>query len=125
MATTIKAVPAAGYVRMSDDKQETSLKQQRQEIHRYAEKEGYQVVRWYTDEGISGDDTERRIQFKRMIGDASIGEFEAILCWDQDRFGRFDLLEAGKWISPLRDAGVHLATVTQGRIDCGPTWPAG
>jgi site-specific DNA recombinase len=117
MPTTQKAIPAAGYVRMSSDKQETSPEQQRQEIERYAKREGYRVLRWYTDEGISGDDTERRIQFKRMIGDASTGEFEVILCWDQDRFGRFDLLEAGKWISPLREVGVRLETVTQGRID--------
>ena len=42
---------------------------------------------------------------------------EAVLCWDQDRFGRFDPLEAGYWIKPLRDAGIRLETVAQGRID--------
>ena len=40
-----------------------------------------------------------------------------ILCWDQDRFGRFDILEAGKWIAPFRDSGVRLETVAQGEID--------
>lgn len=53
-----------------------------------------------------------------MIRDAEeCGDFKAILCWDQDRFGRFDSIEAGEWISPLRRAGVELVTVCQGRID--------
>lgn len=52
-----------------------------------------------------------------MIAGGTTGEFDAILCWDQDRFGRFDMIEAGRWIHPLREAGVHLATVTDGRID--------
>jgi len=52
-----------------------------------------------------------------MINDAETGEFQAICCWDQDRFGRFDSIEAGRWIYPLRQAGVCLVTVNQGKID--------
>jgi len=64
-------------------------------------------------DGISGDATEKRLDFQRMIADASgRRDFEAILCWDQDRFGRFDSVEAGFWIHPLRKAGVKLVTVT-------------
>ena len=44
-------------------------------------------------------------------------EFAVILCWDQDRFGRFDPLDAGYWIYPFRNAGVRLETIAQGRID--------
>jgi DNA invertase Pin-like site-specific DNA recombinase len=53
-----------------------------------------------------------------MIADAKeLGDFEAILCWDQARFGRFDSIEAGYYINPLRKAGVYLATVMDGVID--------
>lgn len=53
-----------------------------------------------------------------MIKDAEDkADFAAILCWDQDRFGRFDSIEAGRWIHPLRCAGVWLVTVAQGVID--------
>jgi hypothetical protein len=52
-----------------------------------------------------------------MRGDAASGEFTLVLCWDQDRFGRFDPIEAGHWILPFRNAGVRLETVAQGRID--------
>lgn len=111
-------VPAVGYVRMSSDKQDASPKQQRQEIQKLADREGYVIVRWYEDLAISGDDTGRRINFQQMIHDAAeLRDFKAILCWDQDRFGRFDSLEAGRWIDPLRKARVALVTVAQGRID--------
>jgi DNA invertase Pin-like site-specific DNA recombinase len=110
--------PAVTYYRMSDDKQEASIPQQRAEVLRYAARHGYVIVREYIDEGISGDATEKRVQFQKMLADAKErGDFEVVLCWDQDRFGRFDPLEAGYWIKPLRDVGVRLETVAQGRID--------
>jgi len=108
---------AVAYVRMSSDKQEASPKQQREEITKLAKREGYRIIHWYTDEAVSGDATEKRFQFQEMIRDANSGKFKAILAWDQDRFGRFDSIEAGHWIYPLRKAGVCLVTVAQGRID--------
>ena len=52
-----------------------------------------------------------------MRDDAARGDFSAVLCWDQDRFGRFDVLTAGYYIHPFRQAGVRLLTVAQGEID--------
>ena len=108
---------AVAYYRMSSDKQEASIPEQREAVIRYAEENGYRIVAEYLDEGISGDATDKRIDFQRMIADSAGRDFKAILSWDQDRFGRFDSLEAGFWIHPLRQAGVHLATVAQGKID--------
>ncbi len=111
-------VPAVGYLRRSSDKQEASIQQQREAIERYAAEHGYKVVRWYIDDAISGDDTDKRLEFQRMIQDAErVGDFKAVLCWDQDRFGRFDSVEAGRWIYPLRKAGVYLDTIAQGKIN--------
>jgi DNA invertase Pin-like site-specific DNA recombinase len=112
-----KLVTAVGYLRMSTDRQETSPEQQRAEVEKYAAKNGYQVMRWYQDLGISGDKTDKRLQFQQMITDAADGRFKAILCWDQDRFGRFDSLESGYWIHPLRRQGVQLVTCTDGPVD--------
>ncbi|WP_430454050.1 recombinase family protein [Rhodopirellula europaea] len=115
---TKTAEAAVGYIRMSSDKQEESPEQQRDEILKLAEKHGYQIVRWYEDHAISGVKTLKRKQFLQMIDDVKrLGDFRAILCWDQDRFGRFDSIEAGEWISPLRRAGVELICVVQGRIN--------
>ena len=105
------------YLRMSDERQEHSIPAQRQELLRYAEKHDYRVLREYLDEAISGDDTRRRVGFLRMREDAQQGEFSVVLCWDQDRFGRFDPIEGGHWILPFRDAGVRLETIAQGKID--------
>jgi len=112
-------IPAVACVRMSTDRQESSPTQQRQEIEALAEREGYRILRWYDgDLGISGDATERRMDFQRMIRDASEKrDFKVILAWDQDRFGRFNSIEAGFWIHPLVQAGVRLVTVAQGEID--------
>jgi site-specific DNA recombinase len=111
------SIPAVAYYRMSTGRQETSIPDQREAVQKLAEREGYHVVREYVDEGISGDDTEKRTAFLQMRREADQGDFDAILCWDQDRFGRFDTLDAGYWIKPLRDAGIQLVTVAQGKID--------
>jgi DNA invertase Pin-like site-specific DNA recombinase len=109
--------PAAGYLRRSTSKQDKSLEDQRAEIQRYADQHGYRIVRWYQDDAISGDATECRTQFLKMRGEVARGDFEFVLCWDQDRFGRFDSLDAGYWIYPFRQAGVKLVTVTDGPVD--------
>ena len=61
---------AAGYIRMSSSKQESSPAQQRKEIIALAERKGYQIVAWYTDEAISGDEIEKRPDFRRLLEDA-------------------------------------------------------
>src|SRR5689334_17837655 len=87
-------VPAVGYARCSDDSQEASIPDQIKHVEQYARDKGYKILRWYTDDGISGDDTARRAGFRAMHSDAlNRGEFRAVLCWDQDRFGRFDSIE--------------------------------
>ncbi|MCE9547154.1 MAG: recombinase family protein, partial [Planctomycetia bacterium] len=40
-----------------------------------------QIVKEYIDDGISGDDTEKRLGFLQMRDDANNGKFHAILCW--------------------------------------------
>jgi DNA invertase Pin-like site-specific DNA recombinase len=113
-----KPIPAVAYYRVSTDKQEASIPAQRVEVQGWAARNGYRIVREYQDEGISGDATEKRIEFQKMLRDAKdLQDFQAILCWDQDCFGRFDPLEAGFWVKPLRDRGIYLATMAQGRID--------
>jgi DNA invertase Pin-like site-specific DNA recombinase len=110
-------VRSVGYYRMSSDHQEQSIEQQRAAVTAYAQANGYEIVGEYVDEGISGDKTEKRAGFLKMRDEAPRLGVEAILVWDQDRFGRFDSLEAGYWIKPLRDAGIVLATVKDGAID--------
>jgi site-specific DNA recombinase len=110
---------AVAYYRMSSKKQDTSIPAQRVEVERYAEQHGYNIIRWkpYVDEGISGSESEKREGFQRLIADATKGEFQVILCWDQDRFSRFDPLEANHYWFLLRQSGVRIVTVRQGELD--------
>jgi len=102
---------------MSSEEQGKSPDQQRQQILKLADRLQCRIVRWYEDLGISGDDIQRRKSFRRMVADASKRrDFKLILCWAQDRFGRFDSIEAGEWVAPLRRAGVKLVTVAEGEI---------
>ncbi len=110
-------VAAVAYYRMSSDKQEASIPEQRKAVQKFAKQNGYHIVKEYADEGISGDATDKRLAFQQMIANASNGKWQAILVWDQDRFGRFDSVEAGFWIHPLRAAGVKLVTLSDGIVD--------
>ena len=109
--------PAVAYYRMSSDRQETSIRDQREAVEKYAADNGYRIIGDYVDEGISGWKTEQRKAFSQLIQDAPNGDFQAVLCWDQDRFSRFDPLEANHFWYLLDQANVHLATVAQGRLD--------
>jgi site-specific DNA recombinase len=117
-STAVARIPAVGYLRRSTSRQEKSLKDQRSEIERYAADNGYEIVRWYQDDAISGDATEKRTGFLSLHKAACNGrDFDVILVWDQDRFGRFNSLEAGYWIHPLMKAGVRLVTINEGPIN--------
>jgi DNA invertase Pin-like site-specific DNA recombinase len=111
-------IPAVGYLRMSSKKQDKSIGEQQKEVTKYAASHGYAIIRWYQDDGISGSEAEKRDGFQRLMNDASAkGDFRAILCWDQDRFSRFDPLEANHYWFILRQAGVKIVTVRQGELD--------
>jgi DNA invertase Pin-like site-specific DNA recombinase len=111
-------VLAVGYVRRSTDKQEASIEDQTAAVAAFAADRGYAVLRWYTDDGVSGDDTERRHGFQRMLADAQARrDFGVIICWDQSRFGRFTPQEAGHWTYLFSRAGVGLVTVDKGPVD--------
>lgn len=115
----MEGIPAVAYYRMSTDRQEDSIDRQRSQVEPYAKKNGYRIIRDYLDEGIAGDEEHKRKAFMRMLQDATGKQFRVILCDDKDRFGRFDSISYGYYVKPLRDIGVELVTVAQGRTDWG------
>ena len=82
---------AAQYVRMSTERQDNSILQQKAAIATYASSRGYQVVRTYADEGVSGLLIDQRSGLKTMLADVLSGApgFEVILVYDVSRWGRF------------------------------------
>jgi DNA invertase Pin-like site-specific DNA recombinase len=59
---------------------------------------------------------KRRKAFQRLLADCERGKVRIILCDDKDRFGRFDSIDQGYYIKPLRDRGIKLVTVTYGSL---------
>jgi site-specific DNA recombinase len=116
--TAVVLIPAVGYIRMSTDEQELSPEQQRREIEEYAKRHGYTIIRWYTDEGISaskGD--EIRLGYQRLLIDSNERDFRAVLCWSTSRFTRNHPHEAADGKRILKNNGVWLDTVKEGKID--------
>ena len=56
-------IPAVGYVRMSPDQQEDSPARQKGEIEQLSQRDGYQIVGWYEDHGITGVESANRPEF--------------------------------------------------------------
>lgn len=54
------SIPSVGYIRMSTDRQEHSPERQRAEIIEMAERDGYQIVKWYEDFGLTGTESAKR-----------------------------------------------------------------
>lgn len=106
---------AVGYVRRSTDRQAKSIEDQRAEIMKYSEAHGYRIVRWFSDDAISGDLTEKREAYQQMIQAAQspARPFEAILAYDQSRLGRSDIFEFGFYMHTLRLAGVKVHFVAE------------
>ena len=103
---------------MSDKKQDKSIPAQKDEIEKYAAAKGYRVIRWYRDDGISAAETIKRVGFQALILAAQQNrDFEVIIVWDQDRFSRFDPMEANYYWYILRQAGVRIVTVATGELD--------
>ncbi len=106
---------AVGYVRRSTDRQEQSIPDQKRAIERYAEEQGFKLLRYYVDDAISGTSTVGRKAFQKLIADAkqSNCEFSQVIVYDVKRFGRIDNDEAGYYRHILRTHGVDIRYVTE------------
>jgi len=84
-------IPAAQYLRMSTEHQQYSLQNQSAAIQRYAEFNGFEVVRTYADPARSGVVLKRRQGLQQLLKDVIGGQtmFRAILVYDVSRWGRF------------------------------------
>ena len=84
-------VPAAQYVRMSDDTQQYSVENQKLAIQEYAACHGFTIVKTYADLGKSGVEARHRSGLGELLRDVVSGivPYKAILVYDVSRWGRF------------------------------------
>ena len=102
------------YARYSSDSQrEESIEGQLRECHEYAVKKGITIVQEYIDRALSASkDTEKRLDFQRMIRDSAKRQFEIVLVWKLDRFAR-DRYDSAHYKNILKKNGVKVLSATE------------
>ncbi len=60
---------------------------QLRELRDYVERRGWGIADEYVDQGVSGS-RESRPALNRLMNDARLRKFDAVLVWKLDRFGR-------------------------------------
>lgn len=81
---------AVGYFRVSTDKveQKESIKNQELIFMDYIKKQGFELCRFYIDEGITATGKEKRPAFDQMAKDIDTGEFDIIIVKELSRLAR-------------------------------------
>jgi len=114
-----KSKRVALYARVSTDQQ--TVDNQLDELRAWAERGGHQVIKEYTDNGISGAKARgKRPALDQMLKDAVRRRFELVAVWSVDRLGRSlqGLLET---LQELHDAGVDLYLHQQPLVTSSPS----
>ncbi len=113
-----KSVRAAIYLRVSRDSQTTE--NQRIVLTKLAERRGFEIVKEYEDQGISGGKgRDKRPAFDQMLKDAMRRRFDVLLVWSMDRLGR-SVLHVAQAMAELDAANVALVSEQQGIDATGP-----
>lgn len=107
-------IKVASYCRVSTDKydQANSFETQQRYFREYiAHQPDWELFDIYADEGLSGTNTRRRIQFNRMINDAYDGKFSLIITKEVSRFSR-NILDTISYTRDLKSIGVGVLFLT-------------
>ena len=108
------------YARVSTDKQTTE--NQLRELRNIADKNGWELVNEFIDEGISGaKGRDKRPQFDALMKSAVRREIDVVMAWSIDRLGR-SLQHLVEFLSEIHEVGCDLY-LHQQAIDT--TTPAG
>ena len=84
------------------------------ELRDHCSKMGWEVVKEYADEGLSGTlSREKRPALNSLIKDAYRKRFDSVVCWDISRIGR-SMKELVLFLSDMKDRNVGICSVRQG-----------
>lgn len=108
------------YCRVSTEKDDqlNSLAVQKEFFEEYARINNHNLVRIYSDEGISGTKLKRRKEFNQLIKDASSNTFKKVVVKDISRFSRntVDLLNSTRYLKKL---GIETLFITSNMTTLG------
>jgi DNA invertase Pin-like site-specific DNA recombinase len=112
MDRPIQKVKAAGYGRISTLVHGQDVNNQLEPIKQVAVARGFDLVKLYRDEGISGA-TERRKGLDLMLADAKRGVFKVLVVMELSRIAR-DVRHLLNTLHELHQVGVSLISVREG-----------
>ncbi len=102
------------YARFSSSNQrEESIEGQVRECEARAEADGYNIIKIYKDEAVSGTSVEKRSSFLQMIEEAKAGFFQRIYVYKYDRFAR-NVVDSQTYEEILKRFNVELVSVKEG-----------
>lgn len=90
MKKTTDSATAVVYARYSAGPKQTdqSIEGQIHDCQEYAKAHDLTIIEYYIDRHISGKEDSNRSDFQRMLRDCSKGQFQYVITWKVDRFGR-------------------------------------
>lgn len=106
------------YLRYSSANQtEQSIEGQDRVCSEFCKKQGYEIVGRYIDRALSASkETEKRIQFQKMIKDSERGRFQGVVVYKLDRFAR-NRYDSATYKARLKKNGVRVISATENISD--------
>ncbi len=105
------------YARFSSSNQrEESIEGQIRECTARAKSDGYNIVKIYRDDAVSGTSVNGRTAFLQMIEDAKSGFFQRIYIYKYDRFAR-NVVDSHVYEQVLSACNVELVSIKEGVPD--------
>jgi len=105
-----------GYARVSTElqREKQTIKTQEELICQFCEEQGYNLLRTYCEDGVSGTvPMEDRPQGKRLLEAAKQQEFEAVVVYKSDRLGRSPLVNETVAKNLHDDLGIQLIGIAE------------
>jgi DNA invertase Pin-like site-specific DNA recombinase len=103
------------YARVSTDDKGQDPLNQLLELREFASRQGWTVVREYTDEATAKNG--ERTSFQQMWADVAKHRFDLLLFWSLDRLTREGTYKTLSYLRRLSDAGVKFKSYTEQYID--------
>lgn len=107
---SLKKRRVAGYARVSTDHddQTSSYEAQMNYYTSYiSSRSDWEFVKMYSDEGISGTNTKKRLGFQEMVADALAGKIDLIITKSISRFAR-NTVDSLTTVRKLKEVGVEI-----------------
>ena len=84
------------------------------ELRDHCSKMGWEIVKEYADEGLSGTlSRDKRPALNSLIKDAYRKRFDSVVCWDISRIGR-SMKELILFLCDMKDRDIGICSVRQG-----------